>query len=134
MLRCDVSITTTWGAHGKPVEFHIKNGELEATEAVIHFPIPMKNAWDNVTYTCSTMLVFENESCVHSWSEQHRIPIGDIQPMEKIWKFSQEWYGSHLQPDWVKWTISQAKAMFSKYGLTHPIWNLETENEHVETF
>ena len=40
----------------------IRDGKIVESNYYIHFPIPMQNAWDNVIYTCSTMLLFENEN------------------------------------------------------------------------
>ena len=58
LLKEDLTITTSFGAHGEQVVIHITNGEIQEKDLYIHFPIPMKEAWDNVIYTCSNMLVF----------------------------------------------------------------------------
>ncbi len=125
LLKEDLTITTSLGAHGEQVIIHIEKGEIKEENLFIHFPIPMKNAWDNVIYTCSNMLVFNNEEQVDEWCARHNIPKGDIQPIKNIWEFSKEWYGNHLNPDWKKWTMKEAKEMFAKFNLTHEIWNLE---------
>ena len=129
LLNDDVTITTTLGAETKQIEINIINGKIQETQYYIHFPIPMKNAWDNVIYTCSNMLVFESEQQVDEWTKKHKIPKGDIQPIENIWNFSKKWYGNHLNPNWTKWTIEEAKQMFREFGLTDKIWNLEDSNE-----
>lgn len=64
LLNDDATITTSLGAHGEPVVIHIQNGEIQEKDLYIHFPIPMKAAWNNVVYTCSTMLIFKNEADV----------------------------------------------------------------------
>jgi hypothetical protein len=71
------------------------------------------------------MLVFENEEQVTSWAIRHNITKGDIQPIEKIWSFSKKWYGNHLNPEWTKWTVDDAKRMFKEFELGGKIWNLE---------
>jgi hypothetical protein len=129
LLHEDVKITTTIGAETKQIEIHIINGEIQEKNYFIHFPIPMKNAWDNVMYTCSNMLVFENEGQINRWAIQHNIPKGDIQPIDKIWAFSKKWYGSHLDTEWTKWTIEDAKRLFREYDLEGKIWNLGDSNE-----
>jgi len=129
LLKEDVTITTTIGAHDEQVVIHITHGEVEEKDLYIHFPIPMKNAWHNVIYTCSNMLVFRNEEQITQWSTRHNIPKGDVQPIKKIWEFSKEWYGNHLNPQWEKWTMEEAKAIFMKYALTGEIWNLESTAE-----
>lgn len=120
----DCVITTSIGAHGEKLDIHISGGEIVETDILIHFPIPMRHAWDNVIYTCSTMLMFRTEGEIQDWSLRHRIPVGDIQSIEKIWKFAREWYGDHLNPGWVKWNMLQAQDMFTRHGLTHDVWQL----------
>ena len=129
LLQEDVKITTTLGAQTQQIEIHIRNGKIQEKNYFIHFPIPMKNAWDNVIYTCSNMLVFENEEQVNAWSERHQIPRGDLQPIERIWQFSKKWYGNHLNPAWKKWTIQEAKELFREFVLTGTIWNLDSSGE-----
>lgn len=129
LLNDDVKITTTIGAQTKQIEINIVNGEILEKNYYIHFPIPMKNAWDNVIYTCSNMLVFENEGQVDEWTKKHNMPKGDIQAIENIWNFSKKWYGNHLSPTWTKWTIEEAKQMFREFKLTDKIWNLDDSKE-----
>lgn len=125
LLKEDLSILTSYGAHGEPLIISIKDGEIQDKDLVVHFPIPMKQAWDNVIYTCSNMLVFKNRAEVERWSIQHQIPVGDIQPISTIWEFSKKWYGNHLDPNWRKWTVQEAKDIFQSFGLTHEVWQLE---------
>ena len=129
LLQDDVKITTILGAETKQIEIHIVNGEIQEKNYYIHFPIPMKNAWDNVIYTCSNMLVFENEEQVNTWTDKHNIPKGDIQPIDKIWNFSKKWYGNHLNPEWTKWTIDEAKQIFKDFELENKIWSLGDSKE-----
>ena len=129
LIKDDVTINTTVGAQTKPTTLHIINGEIQEKNHFIHFPIPMAKAWDNVIYTCSNMLLFESIDQVKQWTQQHRIPLGDIQPIENIWNFSKKWYGNHLNPDWEKWTVEEAKQLFIEFGLVHEIWQLESSKE-----
>lgn len=129
LLNEDVKITTTVGAETKQVEINIVNGDVQEKNYFIHFPIPMKNAWDNVIYTCSNMLVFENKEQINTWSKRHNINKGDIQPIDKIWNFSKKWYGKHLNPDWTKWTVEEAKKIFKQFKLEGNIWNLDDSKE-----
>ncbi len=129
LIEGDIKITTTIGAEKKQIEINIIDNIIQDKDYVIHFPIPMSRAWDNVIYTCSNMLIFENKQQVFDWSKQHDMPVGDIQPIEKIWHFSQKWYGNHLNPNWEKWTVSEAKALFQEFGLDHQIWKLDDSAE-----
>lgn len=129
LLKDDVKITTTVVAETNQIEINIINGEIQEKNYYIHFPIPMKNAWDNVIYTYSNMLIFENEQQVDEWTKKHNIPKGDIQPIEKIWIFSKKWYGNHLNPEWTKWTIEEAKQIFREFELENKIWDLGSSKE-----
>lgn len=129
LLNDDVKIITRIGAETEQIEINIIDGEIQEKDYYIHFPIPMKNAWDNVIYTCSNMLIFQNEAQIDKWSIKHNIPKGDIQPIEKIWNFSKKWYGNHLSPEWTKWTIEEAKEMFREFELNHSIWKLDDSKE-----
>lgn len=125
----NTTITTTIGAEGFRQDIHIRNGEIVESELLIHFPIPMQKAWENVIYTCSTMLIFKTEEQIEGWSKRHNIPIGDIQPIAKIWDFAQKWYGNHLAEDWKKWTVTEARSLFDEHELSHAVWNLGDSSE-----
>ena len=124
LLGRDATITTTLGANGKQIDVHIKDGRPRETNLYVHFPVPMRHAWANVIYTCSTMLLFESESQIDAWSKMHRIRKGDVQPIEKIWECSKVWYGNHLNPEWKKWTSEEAKMIFDRFELTGEIWKV----------
>jgi hypothetical protein len=74
------------------------------------------------------MLVFESVAQIDAWTKRHHIPKGDIQPISDVWQFAKSWYGNHLNPDWEKWTMADAKKMFSEFNLNHPVWDLETSD------
>ncbi|ASM51357.1 hypothetical protein PESP_a3561 [Pseudoalteromonas espejiana DSM 9414] len=124
LLNCDLTITTTLGGEAKQVVIEIINGQIKNQNMFIHFPIPMVNAWDNVTYTCSTMLMFESEAEVNNWCEKHSMNKGDVQPINNVWEFSKVWYGNHLNPNWVKWSVEEAKEIFKRFELQHSVWNM----------
>lgn len=125
LINEDVTITTTIGAKQQQIVLHINDGELQEKGFYVHFPIHMKNVWDNVIYTCSNLLVFNNEEEINHWTKRHNIPKGDFQSIEKIWNLSKDWYKYHLRPDWQKWRIKEARNIFSKHELNHAIWKLE---------
>jgi hypothetical protein len=70
------------------------------------------------------MLLFENESQINRWCQQHRIAKGDVQPIAKIWEFAKIWYGNHLNRHWKKWTTEEAQRIFERFGLTDDIWKI----------
>ena len=120
-------ITTTLGAESEQVQLTVENGRLNRTDLVVHFPIPMARAWDNVIYTCSTMLLFRDERAVSDWCARHRIPPGDVQPAGSVLELAKRWYGEHLRRDWTKKSIAEARAIFASLGFDHPVWSLPSE-------
>jgi len=120
----DVTISTTAGAEGESVEIAITNGKPSETDYLIHFPVPMTRAWDNVVYTCSVMLLFRSELEIDSWCKRHQIRKGDVETVGRIWDFAKEWYGNHLSRTWKKWTDEEAARIFQKHGLGGPTWTI----------
>ena len=129
LLEEDATITTTLGGHDQQVIVRIRDGRIDRTDLHVHFPIRMTEAWDNVVYTCSNMLLFRDTDEVDAWCCRHDIPRGDLQPIERIWEFSKVWYGNHLDPEWKKWTLQEAKGIFRKFALTSDTWALEATGE-----
>jgi hypothetical protein len=123
------TIETRIGAIDDHATLRIKNRTLLDSDFVVHFPIPMHRAWDNVIYTCSVMLLFRNESQVDDWCAVRGIEKGDVRPVEHVWTFASEWYARHADGDWTKWSTREAAAMFKRHGLTGPIWTLPDEAE-----
>jgi len=120
-------VETRIGALGDPATIRIENGKLIDTDFVVHFPIPMRQAWDNVIYTCSIMLLFRNETQVNDWCAERGIAKGDVRPIEQVWSFAAEWYGRHADENWIKWSVTQAAEIFARHKLTSPIWTLSDE-------
>ena len=129
LLNADATVTTNLGGESEQVLLRVRHGAIEPSDLVVHFPIPMARAWDNVTYTCSTMLVFASAAVVDTWCARHAMPRGDVQPVANVWAFAQAWYGRHLDPAWTKWTTDEARALFARFGLTGPIWDLPATDE-----
>lgn len=118
------TIETRLGGIDEHAIIRIEKGELLDTDYVVHFPIPMKQAWDNVLYTCSIQLLFRDEAQVDAWCVARGIPKGDVRPIEQIWTFAREWYGRHADSDWKKWTVREAIEIFSRHHLAGPVWAL----------
>lgn len=129
LLAADATITTTLGAESEQVVLRIRDRTLAPNDYRVHFPIPMARAWENVTYTCSTMLVFASDAAVDAWCARHAMPRGDVQSLSTVWAFAQAWYGRHLDSEWTKWTTEEARALFARFGLTGPTWELPATEE-----
>lgn len=121
------TVTTTLGAESSQVAVRVRDGVLETRDLLVHFPVPMARAWDNVVYTCSVMLLFESENSIAEWCARHGIPRGDVQPLTKVLAFARSWYGRHLDPAWTKWSGAEAAALFEQFGLKGPIWQIPTD-------
>ncbi len=122
-------ITTTLGAEGVQVRLVVEQGKVHPGNVVVHFPIPMARAWDNVVYTCSMMLLFADERQVVDWCMRHHLPRGDVQPVSKVFELAQRWYAEHLRPDWTKISLTEARSLFAELGFTHPVWLLPSTVE-----
>lgn len=119
----DITVTTRLGGESRQVQVRIADGNL-LNEYLVHFPVPMVRAWENVIYTCSTILLFDAHGAIDDWCTRHRIPRGDTQPLSKVLEFSKVWYGRHLDRNWRKWTGAEAKELFERFGLSGPTWDL----------
>lgn len=124
LLGRDVDIITTLGAAGDQVTVSVRDGRLQGRGFVVHFPIPMRRVWENVVYSCSNMLLFENDVAVDRWSDRHGVAKGDVQPIAVVWELAKVWYGRHRDPDWQKWTVGEAREIFSGLGLRGDTWKL----------
>ena len=122
-------IETRLGALDDTVTIRLEHGEILDTDLVVHFPIPMRNAWDNVLYTCSVMLPFRSAAAVEAWCVSRGIPMGDVRPITHVWRFAIEWYGRHADADWRKWSVQEATEIFARHGLTGPTWTLTDAGE-----
>src|SRR5262245_59052518 len=119
------TITSSLGAEEEQVVMSVENGRVTPDDLLVHFPIPMARAWDNVIYTCSTMLLFRNADDVRGWSQRHGLPVGDLQPVTKVMELAKRWYGNYLRPDWRKRTTEEARVIFTDLGFSHPVWDVD---------
>jgi hypothetical protein len=129
LLGTDASVATTLGGEATHVTVDVVDGVVSPADLLVHFPIPMQHAWDNVVYTCSNMLLFDSEAHIGSWSARHGMPRGDVQPLEKIWRFARVWYGRHRDPEWKKWSASEAREIFATFGLSGPTWEIPESSD-----
>lgn len=91
---------------------------------LVHFPLPMKNIWDNVIYTCANTLVFEQHEQVDAWCKRHNMKKGEVVSLEKAWQFSKLWYGYYLDDDWKRKSPAFIRAIFEAVGLNGSFWSI----------
>jgi len=123
-----IAIDTTSGAEGRPVTVHVDGGRVRE-DLLVHFPLPMTRAWGNVIHFDSLVLVFESEAQIDAWAKRHSIARGDAQPIQRVYDLAAAWYGRHLDLDWHKWTVAEAREIFKQVGLGGPIWDLPQSAE-----
>lgn len=124
LLGEDTTIATSVGAHAEPIEILVRDGEVVEPELLVHFPLPVSRAWENVLFYCGTVLVFRSEAEIESWCARHGIARGAIVPIGQVWDLAREWYGRHLAPDWRKWSAREAQAIFERAGLRGEFWRV----------
>jgi hypothetical protein len=124
----DVRIATTAGAEGEPLTATIDRHRVRE-DLWVHFPVPMSRAWDNVIYTCSMMLLFRSEREIDNWARRHAAPRGDAQRAQRVYDFARVWYGRHLDRNWRKWSVEEARRLFARFGFQGPIWELPASAE-----
>jgi hypothetical protein len=121
----DVVIHSRIAGEAEDIDIHVCEGVVREDKLVTHFAVPLRNAWDNVHHYCATVLPFHSEPDVDAWSRRHGISKGAVVPIAKVAELARIWYGKHADPDWKKWSIAQARELFSRVGLTDKFWSLE---------
>lgn len=116
---------TRYGAEGEEITIPIVDGQpVGHDEACVHFAIPPAQAWENIHEHCSLVLAFQSAEEVRKWCERHRLPRGQVVPLQQVARLAKIWYGTYAAPDWHKWSISEAQAIFNRAGLRSAFWNL----------
>jgi len=91
------------------VSVHVDGGRVRE-DLLVHFPVPMTHVWENVIYADSIVLLFETQAQIDAWTECHRIPRGDTQPIQRVYELGAMWYLHHLDQAWHKWSTAEARA------------------------
>jgi len=127
MIDGDVKIVTRAGAENKPIEVHIRDKSINEPELLVHFSVPMEKWWDNVHYTCGTILMFQSVQDIDAWCEKHGIEKGEILSIDQAWALAQAWYGDYLNPKWRRRTVQEALEIFEQLGLNGSFWRPGTD-------
>jgi hypothetical protein len=107
-----------------PAVFTVEAAARVSPTASVHFPIAVHKAWDNVVHWCAMVQPFRVAEDAAAWSTRHGLAVGDVAPIDRVLALARVWYGRHLDPNWRKWSIDEARAMFTSVGLTSPTWDL----------
>jgi hypothetical protein len=59
-----VTVSTSDGAEGQPLEFRIESGRASRPDLLMHFPYPPARWWDNPYCPCGNILFFSSEAAI----------------------------------------------------------------------
>ena len=73
------------------------------------------------------MLFFRDEEQVNAWCAANSVPRRPVVPLDRLWRLSQVWYGSRLDPEARRPAPNEVRQIFANVGLTGPFWDPETD-------
>lgn len=120
----DTLIHTRIGAESEPVQIATHGGAPSDQKLWVHFPEPPRLAWGNVHHFCARLVAFHQPGDVAPWAARHGFPLGQVLPIAQMGDLARRWYGRHADRNWSKWTVAQARDIFTATGLTGPFWEL----------
>ena len=124
-----VTIHARLGGEAEPIALSVIDSHPQRDDVWVHFPLPPQQAWDNVHHFCAMLLPFLDEAAIDAWSARHGLPRGTAVPLDQAAALARLWYDRHADPDYVKWTPTEAQQIFTTVGLTGPFWTLDTTGE-----
>ena len=124
LLETDAVIHTTSGATGERLEIVVHNGEAQPSNAPVHIAVPAKHWWDDVQFTCATLLFFHSEGEVDAWCQSRGIPRGEVITVGQCWQLAHGWFTHRFDPDWRRLTPEEVRQSFEEAGLTGEFWKL----------
>lgn len=124
LVGSPVTISARVGGEEESVEVTVSDGKVDDEGLLVHFPIPVAQAWESVHAFCASVQVFRDEVSIDAWCERHGKERGAAIPIQQVADLASEWYGGHADPEWRKPTTVEAQAMFERAGLTGDHWAL----------
>ena len=124
LLETDAVITTTSGATGEPLEVVVEGGEARPADAPVHVAVPVKHWWDDVRFTCGTLLLFHSDGEVDAWCQGRGIPRGAVITVGQCWQLAKRWFTGRFEPEWRRLTPEEARESFAEAGLKGKFWEL----------
>mgnify|MGYP001464889873 CR=1 FL=1 len=122
LLGGNARIHTRIAAEAEPLTLEFRNNAPATGDIVMHVALPVSRWWENVSYTCSTILFFRDERQVAAWSTAHGINHGAILSLDQAWGLARQWYGNAAGPEWRRKTAAEAAALFESLGLIGEFW------------
>lgn len=124
MLKTDATIETRTGAQGRQVTLKIENGKLSPATGFAHLPLPLREWWHDIDFTCAHILFFDDEAELDAWLRRTGLARGSIVPIQTMWELAQAWYGNRMDPHWQPRAAAESKAILDKLGLQGDFWRL----------
>ena len=129
MLNADATIAASCGDCQEPMNLSIEDGELVGAELatdgrIMHVAVPAREWWDDVVYTCKTILLFRDHEHLRRWSARWRITEGAAVPLVQAWMLARAWYGNRMDPEWQPREREAAQAILRSVGLEGSFWSL----------
>ena len=124
LLETDARIRTTSGATGEPLLVVVDSGRVGPENVLVHFTMPVHRWWEDVRFTCATLLFFRSRGEIDAWSQDHGLPRGEEITLSQCWTLARTWFMGRFDPDWKRLTPEEAKKSFEEVGLQGDFWKL----------
>jgi hypothetical protein len=124
MVGGSARIEARCGDCAAPLDFEVVDGRLRSGPFRLHFAVPARRWWEDIAFTCKTMLLFRSDEHVRLWCQWTAIPWGESLSIGQGWELARELYGDRLSPTWTRKTPAEFTAMFRRAGLTSSFWDL----------
>lgn len=130
MLKADARIMASCGDCQETMEVRIEDGKLIGGDVasdtrLMHAVLPAARWWEDVVFTCKTILLFRGEEHLARWCAQWRMTRGAALPLFQAWVLAQAWYGNRMDADWQPRDVESAQAILDRTGLRGSFWRLK---------
>ena len=96
------------------------------TWIVMQVGVPARDFWKDIDFTESTILLFKDEEHAKVWRERAKLPTSAILTIEQATGLAHAWHARKLDPDWQRFTIEEAEAIFDELALDPKFWRQST--------
>ena len=124
MLKADAVVETRSGASGDPMRVEVRGGRLVDDRGFVHIPVPARQWWDDIDFTCANILLFASAKELPVWLARTGLARGEVVPLATMWALANQWYGDRMEPKWRPRAPEAAQAILAGLGLKAPFWRL----------